>query len=74
VRVGGAGAPRAAPFEPSDVPNTTWAADFKGQFRLGDRTVCYPLTISDLCSRYVLRVVGLAHPEQAAARVIFESA
>jgi hypothetical protein len=34
--------------------NHVWGADFKGQFRLGDRSYCYPLTASDLFSRYLL--------------------
>src|SRR4051812_19019932 len=33
---------------PPTAPNEVWGADFKGQFRLGDGTWCYPLTISDL--------------------------
>ncbi len=37
-----------------DVPNAVWAADFKGEFRLGNRELCYPLTISDSFSRYLL--------------------
>src|SRR5213080_1399868 len=41
------------------APNEVWAADFKGEFRLRDGTWCYPLTISDLHSRYVLRVSAL---------------
>jgi transposase InsO family protein len=35
-------------------PNELWCADFKGQFRLGDRSYCYPLTITDHFSRYFL--------------------
>lgn len=35
-------------------PNDIWATDFKGQFRLGNGKYCYPLTISDLASRYIL--------------------
>ena len=36
--------------------------DFKGEFRLGDRSVCYPLTIQDRFSRYVLACKGLLSP------------
>lgn len=35
-------------------PNDVWATDFKGQFRLANGKYCYPLTISDLSSRYFL--------------------
>ena len=37
-------------------PNHTWTIDFKGQFRLADRTLCYPLTVADAFSRYLLCV------------------
>ena len=40
-------------------PNHVWAVDFKGWFLLGNQQRCDPLTISDLYSRYVLRVEGL---------------
>jgi transposase InsO family protein len=42
----------------SSAPNDLWAADYKGQFRLGDRSYCYPLTISDDYSRYLLACDG----------------
>lgn len=35
-------------------PNDLWCADFKGEFRLGDGRYCYPLTITDQASRYLL--------------------
>lgn len=42
------------------APNDVWTADFKGEFRLRTGPYCYPLTIADLHSRYVLAVTGLA--------------
>ncbi len=41
-------------FIETTAPNDTWTVDFKGQFKLGDGTMCYPLTIMDLHSRYLL--------------------
>jgi putative transposase len=35
-------------------PNDLWCADYKGEFMLADRRYCYPLTISDFASRYLL--------------------
>lgn len=35
-------------------PNEVWGLDFKGQFRLGNQRYCYPLTVSDHFSRYLL--------------------
>jgi transposase InsO family protein len=40
-------------------PNDVWTADFKGQFRLSRGPYCYPLTIGDLHSRFVLAVRAL---------------
>ena len=45
------GNPRVRPL----APNELWTADFKGQFRTGDGVYCYPLTIADEHSRYLLR-------------------
>lgn len=39
-------------------PNGLWCADFKGEFMLGNRKYCYPLTISDYSSRYLLACEG----------------
>nr|CAD6596143.1 transposase [arsenite-oxidising bacterium NT-25] len=35
-------------------PNDLWCADFKGEFKLGNGQYCYPLTITDQLSRYLL--------------------
>ena len=43
-------------------PNATWTTDFKGQFRMGDGQYCYPLTLRDGWSRFVLRCDGLLAP------------
>lgn len=48
-RVGGAWGQTAA-----TAPNLVWTADFKGQFRLGSGPYCYPLTVLDAHSRYLL--------------------
>jgi putative transposase len=39
--------------------NEVWTSDFKGQFRTGDGCLCYPLTVVDSFSRFVLVVHGL---------------
>jgi len=46
------------PLTPATTPNEVWATDFKGQFRLGNGTLCYPLTASDLASRFILSCEG----------------
>jgi putative transposase len=41
------------------APNDVWTADFKGEFRLQRGPYCYPLTISDLYSRFLVTVTAL---------------
>jgi transposase InsO family protein len=43
----------------SFAPNDVWCIDYKGQFRLGDSSLCYPLTITDHFSRYILACEGM---------------
>jgi hypothetical protein len=45
----------------AEEPNDIWAADYKGEFRLKNGKYCFPLTVSDLASRYLLGCD--AHPE-----------
>jgi transposase InsO family protein len=40
-------------------PNDLWCADFKGEFKLGNRYYCYPLTVTDQASRYLLACEAL---------------
>jgi len=56
----------------SDAPNEILTADFKGQFRTGDRRYCYPLTILDHYSRFSLCCQGLESTATAGAREQFE--
>jgi transposase len=42
------------PKNAATAPNDIWAADYKGQFRLKNGQYCFPLTVSDLYSRYYL--------------------
>jgi putative transposase len=67
-------APYGQPFLGYDKPNAVWCGDYKGHFRLLDRTRCHPLTISDGFSRYVLRCEGLRHPRHDPTRDVFEQA
>jgi transposase InsO family protein len=53
-------------------PNEVWSADFKGQFRTADGKLCYPLTIIDNSSRYVLLCRGLNRPTFEEAQPWFE--
>jgi transposase InsO family protein len=63
-----------APIAPITRVNETWTTDFKGHFRTGDRVYCYPLTLRDGFSRFVLRCDALSGPTYAATRRRFERA
>jgi putative transposase len=54
-------------------PNIVWTADFKGQFRTQDGRYCYPLTIMDRFSRYLLDCHGLCRPTGAQTRTRFRA-
>jgi putative transposase len=53
-------------------PNALWCADFKGEFLLEDRRYCYPLTITDFASRYLLGCEALESTREAPAFPVFE--
>ena len=40
-------------------PNELWCIDFKGDYFLGNKKRCYPLTLSDHYSRYILNCTAL---------------
>jgi len=58
----------------TSAPNDLWTADFKGQFRTRDAVYCFPLTIADQHTRYLLRVHGLLNTRGAAVRPVFARA
>ncbi len=66
--------PHTSPFADCGSPNDVWCVDFKGHFRVGDGTRCYPLTIMDAHSRFLLRCEGLLQADYKAVRPVFESA
>lgn len=51
--------PSAPILSGSRASNTVWCVDYKGQFSLGNREWCYPLTMTDLTSRFLIRCQGL---------------
>ena len=55
----------------SKSPNEIWSADYKGQFRLRNNKYCYPLTISDNYSRYILRCEAQESTEGLPAKAVF---
>jgi len=54
------------------APNDLWCADYKGQFLLGNKQYCYPLTITDSASRYLLACEALENTQEKHAFEVFE--
>jgi putative transposase len=53
-------------------PNALWCADYKGEFLLADQRYCYPLTITDFASRYLLSCEALSTTKEIYAFTVFE--
>jgi len=53
-------------------PNALWCADYKGEFMLGNHRYCYPLTITDFASRYLLTCEALSTTQERFAFTVFE--
>lgn len=64
--------PYNEPFKRCSQPNAVWSADYKGQFRLGNGKLCYPLTLSDSFSRYLLGCWALERPSYEETQPWFE--
>lgn len=56
------------------MPNDVWCIDFKGHFALGDKKRCYPLTLTDAASRYILCCEALLKTDAVAVRPHIERA
>jgi transposase InsO family protein len=63
-----------APFSNCDSPNAVWCIDFKGWFLTQDTVRCYPLTLLDAFSRYLLRCEALCDPNGKQVQTILDSA
>lgn len=64
---------RSIPAQPTALrkahaPNDVWCIDYKGQFQLGDRSLCYPLTLTDQRTRFILGCEAMTGISDAAAR------
>jgi transposase InsO family protein len=55
----------------AQAPNDVWTADFKGEFLLGNHRYCYPLTICDTYSRFILACEALASTRRATTQSVF---
>ncbi len=66
--------PYTEPFAAADAPNRVWCADFKGWFETQDGERIDPLTITDACSRYLLRCQQVEKTNGEQVQAIFEAA
>jgi len=67
-------APAATVLTRPTDPNALWCADYKGEFMLGNRRYCYPLTITDFASRYLLTCEALSTTQERFAFTAFDRA
>jgi len=65
-------APYNEPFGACEGANQSWSADFKGDFLMRNGRRCYPLTISDNFSRYLLLCRALGRPRYEEVQPWFE--
>lgn len=62
---------KTQPFSACREPNDVWCADLKGHFATRDGRICYPLTVIDAASRFLLACVGFHEPTLANVRAVF---
>jgi transposase InsO family protein len=60
------------PLSAGETPNELWCADFKGEFKLGNGRYCYPLTVTDHASRFLLLCEALESTREDLAITAFE--
>jgi transposase InsO family protein len=60
------------PLSEGAAPNDLWCVDFKGEFKLGNARYCYPLTVTDHASRFLLLCEALESTREDLAIVAFE--
>lgn len=59
------------PNAPINAPNSCWSCDFKGEFKMRNGIYCYPLTITDNYSRYLLGCQALDSTALEPAKTVF---
>jgi len=63
---------QGTPLSAGNRPNDLWCADFKGEFRLGNSRYCYPLTVTDHASRFLLLCEALDSVREEPAIAAFQ--
>ncbi len=60
------------PLSEGRRPNDLWCTDYKGEFQLADKRYCYPLTVTDHASRYLLLCEAMESNRELSAFIAFE--
>ena len=63
---------QGTPLSEGTLPNDLWCADFKGEFKLGNGRYCFPLTVTDQASRFLLLCEALESTREDLASTAFE--
>jgi len=63
---------QGTPLSSGQRPNELWCTDYKGEFLLGNSHYCYPLTVTDHASRYLLTCEALSSTKERYAFTVFE--
>ena len=63
---------QGTPLSAGNQPHDLWCVDFKGEFRLGNTHYCYPLTVTDHASRYLLLCEALDSVREEGAIAAFQ--
>ena len=63
---------QGTPLSQALGPNDLWCSDFKGEFKLGNGRYCYPLTVTDQASRFILACEALESTKEAGAITLFQ--
>lgn len=67
----GTGLPIDSGLTVAAAPNDVWSTDFKGQFRLSNGELCYPLTAQDTFSRFVIGTTALSSTASFPVEIAF---
>jgi len=63
---------QGTPLSSGLSPNALWCTDYKGEFKLGNQRYCYPLTVTDHASRYLLLCEAMQSNQEQFAFTAFE--
>lgn len=64
--------PKGTTLSHGNNPNELWCADYKGEFMMGNKQYCYPLTITDFASRYLFACEAQESTQEKFAFSVFE--